>query len=119
VRHWDRLEGQVHRVDELAARFQGSAAVFDAYCRLLHDIGETALPRAFVILENSLAVGDPVAMLAERNSVFLLESLLRRYVYAEPHRLDPKQTLRGLAVSREKRSRNNHLTGSYGSSGCD
>jgi len=61
--------------------------VFDAYCRLLHDIGETALPRAFVILENSLAVGDPVAMLAERNSVFLLESLLRRYVYAEPHRL--------------------------------
>jgi len=87
VRHWRRLEGQGHRVDKLAARFPGSAAVFDAYCRFLYDIGETSLPKAFVLLADSLAVGNPAEMLADRNTVYLLESLLRRHVYAEPHRL--------------------------------
>jgi hypothetical protein len=47
-----------------------------------------------VILADSLAAGDPVAMLAERNTVFLLESLLRRYVYAEPHRLKSDPAVR-------------------------
>lgn len=99
VRHWRRLEGQGYRVDELAARFRGSATVFDAYCRFLHDIGETALPRAFVILADSLAAGDPVAMLAERNTVFLLESLLRRYVYVEPHRLKSDPAIRRAVLA--------------------
>jgi len=99
VRHWRRLEGQGYRVDELAARFRGSAAVFDAYCQFLHDIGETSMPRAFVILADSLAVGDPVAMLAERNTVFLLESLLRRYVYAEPHRLKSDPSVRTAVLA--------------------
>jgi hypothetical protein len=99
VRHWHRLEGQGHRVDKLAARFRGSAAVFEAYCRFLHDIGETSLPKAFVILADSLAAGDPVAMLAERNTVFLLESLLRRYVYAEPHRLKSDPAVRTAVLA--------------------
>jgi hypothetical protein len=99
VRHWRRLEGQGHRVDELAARFRGSAAVFDAYCRFLHDIGETSLPKAFVIQADSLVAGDPVAMPAEGNTVFLLESLLRRYVYAEPHRLKSDPAVRTAVLA--------------------
>ncbi len=94
VRHWRRLEGQGHRVDDLAARFRGSAAVFDAYCRFLYDIGETSLPKAFVILADSLAAGDPTMMLVDRNTVFLLESVLRRHVYSEPHRLKSDADIR-------------------------
>jgi len=99
VRHWHKLEGQWHRVDQLAARFRGTAAVFDAYCRFLYDIGETSLPKAFVILADSLVAGDPGAMLADRNTVFLLESLLRRYVYAEPHRLKSDPAVRTAVLA--------------------
>ncbi len=99
VRHWRRLEGHGHRVDELAARFRGSAVVFDAYCRFLYDIGETSLPKAFVILADSLAAGDPTVMLADRNTVFLLESLLRRHVYAEPHRLKSDPAVRTAVLA--------------------
>lgn len=97
--HWRRLGGEGYRVDELAARFRGSAAVFDAYCRFLHDIGETSLPRAFVILADLLAAGDPVAMLTGRNTVFLLESLLRRYVYVEPQRLKSDPAIRTAVLA--------------------
>jgi hypothetical protein len=99
VRHWRRLEGQGHRVDELAARFRGSAAVFDAYCRFLYDIGETSLPKAFAFLADSLATGDPTVMLADQNTLFLLESLLRRHVYAEPHRLKSNPAVRTAVLA--------------------
>lgn len=99
VRHWRRLDGQGHRVDELAARFLGSAAVFDAYCRFLYAIGESSLPSAFVILANSLAKGDPAIVLADRDTVFLLESLLRRKVYSEPHRLKSDRAVRTAVLA--------------------
>jgi hypothetical protein len=99
VRHWHRLEGRGHRVDELVARFLGSAAVFDAYCRFLYDIGETSLPKAFVILADSLAAGDPSMMLADGNTVFLLESLLRRHVYSEPYRLKSDPAVRTAVLA--------------------
>ena len=94
VRHWRKLEGHGHRVDQLAKRFRGSAAVLSAYCRFLYDIGETSLPKAFVILSDSLDAGDPTAMLADGNTVFLLESLVRRNVYREPHRLKSDSAVR-------------------------
>ncbi len=99
IRHWPRLEGQGHRVDELATRFSGSAAVFDAYSRFLYDIGEASLPKAFVILVDSLAAGDPTVMLADQNTMFLLESLLRRHIYAEPHRLKSDPTVRTAVLA--------------------
>ncbi len=99
LRHWRRLEGQAYRVDELARRLDGSAAVFDAYCRFLYDIGETSLPKAFANLAGSLEVGDPTAMLAEQNTVFLLESLLRRYVHTEPHRLKSDPAVRKAVLA--------------------
>jgi len=99
VRHWHRLEGQGHRVDKLAERFRGSVTVFDAYCRFLYNIGETSLPKAFVLVADSLAAGEPLAMLSDQNTVFLLESLLRRYVYAEPERLKSDQAIRRAVLA--------------------
>jgi hypothetical protein len=99
VRHWHRLGGQGHRVDEFAERFRGSAAVFDAYCRFLYDIGERSLPKGFVILADSLAAGDPTVILADRNTVFMLESLLRRHVYVEPHRLKSDPAVRTAVLA--------------------
>ncbi len=99
VRHWRRLEGQGHRVDELATRFGGSTVVFGSYCRFLYCIGERSLPKAFVILENSIAENDPTVMLAERNTAFLLETLLRRHVYAEPHRLKSDPAVRKAVLA--------------------
>lgn len=94
VRHWHRLEGQGHRVDKLAAQLQGSVTVFNAYCRFLYDIGETSLPRAFVLLAEFLGKGDPLGILSNHNTVFVVESLLRRYVYTEPERLKSDSALR-------------------------
>lgn len=99
IRHWYRLEGQGHRVDELAVRFRGSAAVFNTYCRFLHDIGEKSLPKGFVFLSDSLAAGDPTVMLADQNTVFLLESLLRRHGYSEPHRLKSDPAVRTAVLA--------------------
>lgn len=99
LRHWRRLEGEGHRIDALARTFPGSTTAFEAYCRFLHDIGEHSLPKAFVILAESLAAGDASAMLSEQNTVFLLESLLRRYVYAEPLRLKADPAVRNAVLA--------------------
>ncbi|WP_019594344.1 hypothetical protein [Thioalkalivibrio sp. ALM2T] len=98
VRHWRRLEGQGYRLDQLAERLQCSAVVFEAYCRFLYDIGEASFPGAFVILADLLAARDPHVMLADRNTVFLLESLLRRRVYSEPHRLKSDPAVRSALL---------------------
>lgn len=87
IRHWHRLNDANGRIDALALQLQGSAAAFEAYCRFLHDIGESSFPRAFVVLADSLAAGDAPTMLADKNVTFLLETLLTRHVYSEPHRL--------------------------------
>jgi len=99
VRHWHRLEGQGHRVDKLAERFRGSVTVFDAYCRFLYNIGETLLPKAFVLVADFLVAGEPLAMLSHQNTAFLLESLLRRYVYAEPERLKSDPAIRRAVLA--------------------
>lgn len=99
LRHWRRLEGHGHQVDELAKRFRRSAVVFDAYCLFLYKIGETSLPKGFVILADSLAAGDPTVILAGGNTVFLLESLLRRSVYSEPHRLKSDPAVRKAVLA--------------------
>ena len=99
VRRWHRLGDQGYRIDMLAERFQGSVTAFDAYCRFLHDIGETSLPKGFAVLAKSLAKGDPAMMLAEKNTVYYLESLLQRNVYAEPHRLKTDSTVQSALLA--------------------
>ncbi len=94
VRHWRRLEGQAGRVDELVAKLPASSAALGAYCRFLYHVGEQSLPNGFVIVGERLGAGKPSEMLVEGNTVFYLESLLRRYVCGEPLRLKSNPQVR-------------------------
>ena len=73
--------------------------VFDAYCRFLHEIGEESLPKAFVLVADSLAAGEPLAMLSDQNTAFVLESLLSRYVYSQPERLKSDPAVRRAVLT--------------------
>ena len=85
---------QANRVDTLVVRLPASAAVLRAYCRFLYQVGEQSLPNGFVIVAERLSAGKPSEMLVEGNTVFYLESLLRRYVYGEPLRLKSNRQVR-------------------------
>jgi hypothetical protein len=87
VRHWRRLEGFADRVDTLFENLPPCATVLDAYCRFLYTIGEQSLPHAFVVVANRLQAGDASQMLSQNNTLFCLESLLRRFIYNKPYRL--------------------------------
>lgn len=94
VRHWRSLEGHAHLVNELFETLPPSSTVLDNYVRFLYHIGEQSLPNAFERISNRLNVGDPTAMLRLSNTGFLLESLLRRYVYGRPLSLKRSRPLR-------------------------
>lgn len=98
VRHWQRLEGNAHRVNQLASRLAGSSRVLEAYAGFLHDVGESCLPKAFTIVADSLKAGDATEMLASNDSVFYLEALLRRYVYGEPLKLKEDPVVRAAVL---------------------
>jgi len=84
VRHWRSLEGHAHHVHALFEALPPSGIVLDDYTRFLYHVGEQSLPDAFVRVANSLKGGDVQSMLAETNTVFLLEVLLQRHVYGRP-----------------------------------
>ena len=94
VRHWRRVEGQAGRIDALVGGLPASAAVLGAYSRFLCEIGERSLPNGFVIVADRLSAGTPSKMLAGGNTVFDIETLLRRCVYGEPLRLKSNPKLR-------------------------
>ena len=98
VRHWRRLDGQSSRVDALIAKLPSAAPVFQAYCRFLYKIGGRSLPWGFVIIAERLEAGNSSELLADDNSVFYLESLLRRSVYGEPHRLKSDPDVRSAVL---------------------
>jgi hypothetical protein len=50
----------------------------------LYHVGEQSLPDAFARIARRLKVGDAKKMLAKSNTVFMLEVLLQRHVYAKP-----------------------------------
>lgn len=99
VRHWRRLEGNAHRVDQLASRLAGLSRVLEAYAGFLHDVGESCLPKAFITVVDSLKAGNAAEMLASNNSVFYLEALLQRYVYGEPLKLKQNPAVRAAVLS--------------------
>jgi hypothetical protein len=87
TRYWPRLNDQEYRVEEFVQGIPASTAVLEGYCRFLYNIGEKSLPGSFTVVAERLKAGDPPEALAESNTVYFLESLLRRYVYGEPLRL--------------------------------
>ncbi len=98
VRHWRSLEGYAHNVDALFDALPPVWIVLDSYVRFLFHIGERSMPAAFVRVENALRRGKLAGVLRESNTVFMLEVLLRRHVYARPLELKRDPALRGAIL---------------------
>lgn len=98
VKHWDRLDGEAHRVHALARMLPPSAICVDAYVRFLDTIGRQSLPSAFATLDSMVQGGDSVSLLSNSNTAFSLESLLVGFVYGQPHRLKAEPTLRNAVL---------------------
>ncbi len=94
VTHWRSLEGNAHRVDQLFDALPPSWIVLDSYVRFLYHIGERSLPPAFLHLASSLKRGNAADMLRNSDTVFMLEVLLQRHVYARPLELKRDPALR-------------------------
>lgn len=90
VQHWRRLDECPSCVDNWFEQLPPSPGVWQCYCTFLYQIGSKSLPHAFIRLADRL---DPDGrMLTAKNTVFLLESILRRSVYSTPQALkeDPR-----------------------------
>jgi len=98
VRHWHGLEGYAQLVHALFEALPASRTIFEKYLRFLYDVGEQSLPEAFVRIAARLQLGDSKHMLSKTNSVYMLEVLLQRYVYARPLELKKRKDLRDAIV---------------------
>jgi hypothetical protein len=96
VRDWGRLNGNESRVHHLFKDMPLSDVSLEAYCRFLNTIGSKSLPNAFKIIAAKLR-DTPSARLTE-NTQYLLESMLRRFIYSEPFRLKQERELRESVV---------------------
>ncbi len=99
TRHWKALsdgaqQSHAHRVHDLFNALPATSILLDNYVRFLYHIGETCLPDAFARIASKLQSGTAPDMLRRGNTVFILESLLRRYVYSRPIELKINATLR-------------------------
>lgn len=94
VRHWRSLEGYAHNVDALFNALPPVWIVLDSYVRFLYHIGERSMPAAFVGVAKALRRGNTADMLRDSNTVFMLEVLLQRHVYARPLELKRDPAMR-------------------------
>lgn len=94
VRHWRSLDGYVERIHKLFLALPPSAVILDDYVRFLYHIGKQSLPPAFVHVASRLQAGSPMQMLSKDNTVFMLESILRRFVYGRPQETKREKTVR-------------------------
>jgi len=92
VRHWRSLEGYSDRVHALFDALPHSGVVLNRYLAFLYHIGERSLPKAFCRVAHWLRKGKVEALVENAESMFVLEVLLRRYVYGRPAELktDPR-----------------------------
>jgi len=96
--HWPRLEGFAQKLDSLFLRLPECPVALEAYTRFLYTIGRRSLPGGFVLIAERLRGDSPVGMVVRGNVVFYLESLLRLYVYGEPHRIKSNPEKRKAAL---------------------
>jgi hypothetical protein len=94
TRHWRALEGHASRVHTLFEALPASRTILEKYLFLLYHVGEQSLPEAFVRLAARLQASNSKHMLSKSNTVYLLEVLLQRYVYARPLELKRRKDLR-------------------------
>jgi hypothetical protein len=98
VRSWRFLDGYADRVHGLFEALPPTSIVLDDYSRFLYHIGEHLLPDAFSRIAGALRRGDPPKMLEKSNTPFMLEALLRRYVYGRPLELKRDAGLRDAVL---------------------
>ncbi len=98
VRHWRSLEGHSHHVHRLFEDLPSSASVLEDYLSFLFHVGEQSLPDAYIRIARRVKESDPSQLLQRRNAVFLLESLLGRYVYGRPAELKRSRELRDAVL---------------------
>jgi len=98
AKHWARLDGHAHRLDEIAQRFPATVSCLLAYTRFLYTIGQQSLPEAFKVVSSLLERGNTVRMASDSDIAFRLEILLRRFVYSEPRRLKSDPSLRNAIL---------------------
>ena len=99
VKHWSKLDGEAHRIDMLALRLPGASVCLNAYLRFLYAIGQRSLPSAFSVVAKLLERSESMQAFSGSDIGFFLETLLRNYVYAEPHRLKTDNVLRNAVLS--------------------
>jgi hypothetical protein len=94
VRHWRSLEGHARHVHALFEDLPATSTALHDYLRFLYHVGEQSLPEAFIRIAKRLQQGDPAQMMIKGNTVFMLETLLQRYVYGRPLELKRQGNLR-------------------------
>ncbi len=99
AKHWHRLEGHAHRVDELASRLPATVPVMNAYSDYLGRIGHGSLPGSFRVVGQILRQGDSVRIASDSAVAFNLETLLRPFVYSQPYRIKTDPPLREAVLT--------------------
>lgn len=98
ARHWHRLEGHAHRLDELANSLPATVPVMRAYTDYLGRIGHGSLPGSFEVVGQVLEKGDAMRIASDSSVAFNLETLLRPFVYSQPHRIKTDPRLRAAVL---------------------
>lgn len=97
--HWRSLEGHAENIHSLFESLPASPTVLDDYLQFHYYGGEKSLPGSFVRIARRLQRGNPGQMLKKGNTVFLLETLLQRYVYGRPLELKRQGDLKNAVLA--------------------
>ena len=99
AKHWSRLDGNAHRLDEIAQQLPAVTSCLLAYLRFLSTIGGNSLPAALKTIDSLLKKGNAASMSADSNVAFCLETVLRRFVYAQPFKVKSDARLRDAILA--------------------
>ena len=99
AKHWGRLDGNADRLDKIAQQLPAATPCLLAYSSFLSTIGGNSLPAAFKTIDSLLKKGDPVGMIADSNVALNLETVLRRFVYAQPFKVKSDARLRDAILA--------------------
>jgi hypothetical protein len=99
VTHWRSLEGYAEKVHALFQALPPSWMALDNYLRFLYHVGEQSLPEALVGIAERLQQGNPQQLLRNKNTIYMLEVILQKYVYGRPLELKSRRDLRNAILS--------------------
>jgi hypothetical protein len=99
VSHWRSLEGHAEKVHALFQALPPSWIALDNYLRFLYHIGEQSLPEALIGIAERQQQGNPQHLLRKKNTTYMLEVMLQKYVYGRPLELKSRRDLREAVLS--------------------